>query len=99
MGMIMGTIGHWIPQKIISLRLSILSINTRLVLVLISLLMPLLLMATGCGRIMGADPLVQRAVTLEVLRSQVAIAQEYSTKNNSPKTPKPQNPKTPIFKQ
>ncbi len=40
----------------------------------------------GCGRILGADPLVQRAVTLEVLRTQVAIAQEYSP-NASPKLP------------
>ena len=44
-------------------------------------LMGLLLTQTGCGRIMGADALVQRAVTLEVLRTQVAIAQEY---NGSP---------------
>ncbi|MEM9244395.1 MAG: hypothetical protein AAGA67_01425 [Cyanobacteria bacterium P01_F01_bin.153] len=38
----------------------------------------------GCGQILGADPLVQRAVTLEVLRTQVAIAQEYAP-NASPK--------------
>ncbi|MGD1851774.1 MAG: hypothetical protein ACFCBU_14685 [Cyanophyceae cyanobacterium] len=40
----------------------------------------------GCGRILGADSLVQRAVTLEVLRTQVAIAQEYAP-NSAPTLP------------
>ena len=38
---------------------------------------------TGCGRILGADPLVQRPVTLEVLRTQVAIAQEYAASQDA----------------
>jgi len=70
---LMETTGHWTQQRIKRIR-------KPLALVLI----PLLLMATGCGRIMGADLLVQRAVTLEVLRSQVAIAQEYSNDDASP---------------
>ncbi|MEM9770262.1 MAG: hypothetical protein AAF889_01450 [Cyanobacteria bacterium P01_D01_bin.73] len=46
---------------------------------LVVVLVGVLGLLTGCGRIMGADSLVQRAVTLEVLRTQVAIAQEYSS--------------------
>ncbi|MEM1427088.1 MAG: hypothetical protein AAGF75_11120 [Cyanobacteria bacterium P01_H01_bin.130] len=52
-------------------------------------LMGLLITQTGCGRIMGADALVQRAVTLEVLRTQVAIAQEYNGASASTSSSEP----------
>ncbi|MEM1425454.1 MAG: hypothetical protein AAGF75_02710 [Cyanobacteria bacterium P01_H01_bin.130] len=54
--------------------------------------MGLLITQTGCGRIMGADALVQRAVTLEVLRTQVAIAQEYNGSSKTSSEPEPGQP-------